>query len=63
MRFAAILAAVAIGKLLTTSLTIGSGGSAGVFGPSMVIGGCAGGALGMWLHHLRRRLCRTRPPL
>jgi CIC family chloride channel protein len=52
MRFAAILAAVAIGKILTTSLTIGSGGSAGVFGPSMVIGGCAGGALGMWMHHM-----------
>ncbi len=27
-------------------LTIGSGGSGGVFGPSMVIGGCGGGALG-----------------
>ena len=50
MHFAVILAVVAIGKILTTSLTIGSGGSAGVFGPSMVIGGCAGGALGIVLH-------------
>ena len=43
----AVLAAVALGKIVTTSLTIGSGGSGGVFGPSMVIGGCAGGALGL----------------
>ncbi len=45
-----ILLAVALGKILTTSLTIGSGGSGGVFGPSMVIGGCGGGALGLALH-------------
>ncbi|MGE0536827.1 MAG: chloride channel protein [Pirellulales bacterium] len=47
---AAVLLAVAFGKILTTSLTIGSGGSGGVFGPSMVIGGCGGGALGLFLH-------------
>jgi len=41
-----LLLAIALGKILTTSLTIGSGGSGGVFGPSMVIGGCAGGAVG-----------------
>ncbi|MBI4860960.1 MAG: chloride channel protein [Candidatus Riflebacteria bacterium] len=34
-------------RILTTSFSIGSGGSGGVFGPSMVIGGCLGGALGM----------------
>jgi CIC family chloride channel protein len=45
-----ILLAIALGKILTTSLTIGSGGSGGVFGPSMVIGGCGGGALGLALH-------------
>jgi CIC family chloride channel protein len=44
---AALLAAIAFGKILTTSLTIGSGGSGGVFGPSVVIGGCGGGALGL----------------
>ena len=44
--------AIAFGKILTTSLTIGSGGSGGVFGPSMVIGGCGGGALGVMLHHM-----------
>ncbi|HVX62130.1 MAG TPA: chloride channel protein [Pirellulales bacterium] len=50
--FALVLLAVALGKILTTSLTIGSGGSGGVFGPSMVIGGCGGGALGIVLHRL-----------
>jgi len=52
LRLAVVLLAVALGKILTTSLTIGSGGSAGVFGASMVIGGCAGGALGIVLHHV-----------
>jgi CIC family chloride channel protein len=49
---ATVLIAVALGKILTTGLTIGSGGSGGVFGPSMVIGGCAGGAVGLGLHAL-----------
>lgn len=48
--FALVLLAVALGKILTTGLTIGSGGSGGIFGPSMVIGGCGGGALGILLH-------------
>ena len=47
---AGILMTIALGKILTTSLTIGSGGSGGVFGPSMVIGGCSGGALGVLFH-------------
>jgi CIC family chloride channel protein len=51
LHMAVILIAVALGKILTTGLTIGSGGSGGVFGPSMVIGGCGGGALGVLLHH------------
>ncbi len=54
--FALALLAVALGKILTTGLTIGSGGSGGVFGPSMVIGGCGGGALGIALHHFSRAL-------
>ncbi len=49
---AAVLLAIALGKILTTSLTISSGGSGGVFGPSMVIGGCGGGALGLVLQGL-----------
>jgi CIC family chloride channel protein len=46
----AVLAFVAVGKMLTTSLTIGSGGSGGVFGPSMVIGGCLGACVGTVFH-------------
>ena len=45
-----VLLAVGLGKIVTTSLTIGSGGSAGVFGPSMVIGGALGGVVGLVLH-------------
>lgn len=41
-----VLLAVAGFKIITTSLTISSGGSGGVFGPSMVIGGCVGVAIG-----------------
>jgi CIC family chloride channel protein len=44
---AGLLLAVALGKLATTCLTIGSGGSGGVFGPALVIGGCGGAALGL----------------
>jgi CIC family chloride channel protein len=47
-----LLLAIALGKILTTSFSIASGGSGGVFGPSMVIGGCGGGALGVLLHHI-----------
>jgi CIC family chloride channel protein len=53
---ALLLLAIAAGKILTTGLTIGSGGSGGVFGPSMVIGGCAGGALGIVVHKLTPEL-------
>jgi CIC family chloride channel protein len=49
---AVVLLAVALGKILTTGLTIGSGGSGGVFGPSMVIGGCGGAALGILFHKI-----------
>jgi CIC family chloride channel protein len=49
---AGLLALIALGKIATTSSSIGSGGSAGVFGPSMVIGGCAGGAVGIVLHQM-----------
>ncbi|MCA9248814.1 MAG: chloride channel protein [Planctomycetales bacterium] len=41
-----LLVTIALAKILTTSLTISSGGSGGVFGPSMVIGGCTGAAVG-----------------
>jgi len=46
------LIALAIGKIFTTSFSIGSGGSGGVFGPSIVIGGAMGGAVGKIFHLL-----------
>jgi len=46
------LLALAFGKILTTSFSIGSGGSGGVFGPSVVIGGAVGGAVGLAFNHL-----------
>lgn len=39
-------------KILATSFSIGSGGSGGVFAPSLVIGGMAGGAVGYALKEL-----------
>ncbi len=48
----ATLLALAIGKIFTTSFSIGSGGSGGVFGPSVVIGGAMGGAVGQIFHIL-----------
>ncbi len=47
-----LLLTVAFAKIVTTSLTISSGGSGGVFGPSMVIGGCLGAAIGLVMQRL-----------
>lgn len=47
-----VLLLLAFGKILTTSFSIGSGGSGGVFGPSVVIGGALGGAVGQVFHYL-----------
>ncbi len=44
------LLSLALGKVLTTSFSIGSGGSGGVFGPSVVIGGAMGGVVGKIFH-------------
>lgn len=44
------LLALIIAKIAATSLTIGSGGSAGVFGPSIVIGGLVGAFVGLLFH-------------
>jgi len=43
---AAFLLTFAVVKMVATSLTISSGGSGGVFGPSLVIGGALGAAFG-----------------
>jgi len=47
-----ILVAVIFGKILATSLSIGSGGSGGVFAPGLVIGGMTGATLWMLLHNV-----------
>jgi chloride channel protein, CIC family len=39
-------------KMIATSLTIGSGGSGGVFAPSLVIGGMLGGIFGTFLQEV-----------
>jgi CIC family chloride channel protein len=41
-----LLVLLGTAKIVATSLTVGSGGSAGDFGPSLVIGGVFGGAFG-----------------
>jgi CIC family chloride channel protein len=48
----AFLLSLAIGKMLTTSFSIGSGGSGGLFGPSIVIGAALGGLVGQLSHQL-----------
>ena len=47
-----VLIALAVGKIFTTAFSIGSGGSGGVFGPSVVIGGALGGAVGRLFHQV-----------
>jgi len=49
---AIVLALVGIAKMATTSFAIGSGGSGGVFGPAVVIGGALGGATGILCQQL-----------
>ena len=44
-----MLLTLAVLKIVATGLTISSGGSGGVFGPSMLIGGMLGGACGQFL--------------
>ncbi len=45
-------AALAMAKILATSFTISSGGSGGVFAPSLFIGAMLGGAFGLACHQL-----------
>jgi len=47
-----IMILAVFGKMVTTALTIGSGGSGGVFGPSLFIGGMIGGVIGHLGHLL-----------
>jgi CIC family chloride channel protein len=47
-----LVLAITLVKIVTTSFTIGSGGSGGTFAPTMVIGGMLGTAVGMVLSKL-----------
>ena len=47
-----LLALIGLAKIAATSLSIGSGGSGGVFGPAVVIGGALGGAVGILCQRL-----------
>jgi chloride channel protein, CIC family len=50
LSWALVLAVVALGKILATACTVGSGCSGGLFAPSLVIGGSVGAAVGVALH-------------
>jgi len=45
-----VLLALIVAKLLATSVTLGSGGSGGVFAPSLFLGAMTGGAIGTLAH-------------
>ena len=47
-----MLLAAAVAEIVAASLTLGSGNSGGIFGPSVVTGGMFGGALGYAAHFL-----------
>jgi CIC family chloride channel protein len=48
----ALLLGLALAKLAATSLTAGSGGSGGMFTPSLLFGALVGGGYGYWVHSL-----------
>ncbi|MBL6724428.1 MAG: chloride channel protein [Rubripirellula sp.] len=52
-----LLLTIAFFKIFTTAASIGSGGAGGVFGPSMVIGGTLGAAVGIAAHNLWPSVC------
>jgi CIC family chloride channel protein len=47
----ATLMAILVLKMIATSLTLGGGGSGGIFAPSLFIGAMLGGAFGFGVHH------------
>ncbi len=57
-----LLIGIALLKILATALTIGSGGSGGVFAPSLVIGAMLGGAFGVVMQHLFPALIHDSTP-
>jgi CIC family chloride channel protein len=46
----ALLAILVVAKILTTSVTLASGGSGGVFAPSLFLGAMTGGFFGTFIH-------------
>lgn len=46
-----LMLAIALAKMIATSFTISSGGSGGVFGPTLFIGGMIGGGIGFSAHY------------
>ncbi len=52
-----LLLTIAFAKIATTAASIGSGGSGGVFGPSMVIGGCLGASVGLAINSVWPQGC------
>jgi CIC family chloride channel protein len=58
----ALMATLVVAKMVATSFTIGSGGSGGVFAPSLVIGGMLGGIYGEGMHALAPNLV-TQPEM
>jgi CIC family chloride channel protein len=47
-----LLLVLVLAKILATSITIGSGGSGGIFAPSLFLGAMAGGFFGAVVHYL-----------
>lgn len=54
-----LLLILAVAKLGATSLTIGSGGSGGVFAPSLFLGSMLGGAFGLVIHRTFPQITAT----
>ena len=46
----ALLGALLVAKIIATSVTIGSGGSGGIFAPSLFLGAMTGGFIGTFVH-------------
>ncbi|MBI2202095.1 MAG: chloride channel protein, partial [Armatimonadetes bacterium] len=47
-----LMGALLVAKIAATSLTLGSGGSGGIFSPTLFLGAMLGGALGSFFHSL-----------
>ena len=57
-----LMAVLVVAKILATTFTISSGGSGGVFGPSLYIGAMIGGVCGKVFEHLWSDVVAVHPP-